>query len=143
MGSDLFRVYRSGYDRWLMVVIYASPAFLLAIAAYSWIDQQPDATLVCLVMFIALTLLNLAITVPCRYTLTSDSLNIRCGLYSRTIPLSQVVSVEPSATWESAPALSLRRVKIGLNRGHQIISPVDRDAFIRDLTEAIERMNKH
>jgi hypothetical protein len=141
MASDIFRVYRSGYDLWLMVLIYASPALLLVIAAYSWVDQQPDATLVCLIMSAALTLLNLAITVPCRYTLTSDSLNVRCGLYSRTIPLSRVVSVEPSSTWESAPALSLRRVKIVLDRGHQIISPADRDSFIRDLTEAIESMN--
>lgn len=90
-------------------------------------------------LFLALTCLNLIITTPCRYTLTSDSLNIRCGLLFRTVPLSQVQKVELSSSWESAPALSLRRVKITLDRGYRIISPVDRDVFIKDLMDAVQR----
>lgn len=133
------RVYRSAVDKWLLVVIYASPAILLVFAAMAWMDQRPDATGICLTLFVALTLLNLVITTPCRYTLTGDSLNIRCGLMFRSIPLDKVVKIEPSSSWESAPALSLRRVKITLDRGYRIISPIDREAFIEDLKQAVQR----
>ncbi len=139
MQSDPARVYRSAVDKWLLVVIYASPATLLVIATIGWINEQPDVTGVCLILFVALTLLNLVVTTPCRYTLTNDSLNIRCGLLFRSVPLGRIVRIEPSSSWESAPALSLRRVKITLDRGYRIISPVNRDAFIKDLMDAVQR----
>lgn len=139
MQSDPVRVYRSAVDKWLLVVIYASPATLLVIATIGWINEQPDVTGVCLILFVALTLLNLVVTTPCRYTLTNDSLNIRCGLLFRSVPLGRIVRIEPSSSWESAPALSLRRVKITLDRGYRIISPVNRDAFIKDLMDAVQR----
>lgn len=136
MQSDPVRVYRSAVDKWLLVVMYASPALLLVFAATGWLNQQPDVTGTCLILSVALTCLNLIITTPCRYILTSDSLNIRCGLLFRTVPLSQIQKVELSSSWESAPALSLRRVKITLDRGYRIISPLDRDAFMKDLMDA-------
>lgn len=136
MQSDPVRVYRSAVDKWLLVVMYASPAVLLVFAAIGWLNQQPDVTGTCLILSVALTCLNLIITTPCRYILTSDSLNIRCGLLFRTVPLSQIQKVELSSSWESAPALSLRRVKITLDRGYRIISPLDRDAFMKDLMDA-------
>lgn len=139
MHSEPARVYRSAVDKWLMVVIYASPATLLVVAIIGWMNQQPDVTGTCLILFVALTLLNLIITTPCRYTLTSDSLNIRCGLMFRTIPLARIVKAERSSSWESAPALSLRRVRITLDRGYRIISPVNRDEFIVDLMNAVQR----
>lgn len=139
MLSEPVRVYPSAVDKWLMVVIYASPVTLLFIAAIGWMNEQPDVTGTCLILFLALTLLNLIVTTPCRYTLTTDSLNIRCGLLFRTVPLAKIVKVEPSSTWESAPALSLRRVKITLDRGYRIISPIDREAFMKDLMDAVQR----
>jgi len=139
MPSEPVRVYPSAVDKWLMIVIYASPVTLLVIATIGWVNQQPDVTGTCLILFVALTLLNLIITTPCRYTLTGDSLNIRCGLMFRSVLLSRIKKIEPSSSWESAPALSLRRVKITLDRGYRIISPIDRDAFMNDLMEAAER----
>jgi membrane protein YdbS with pleckstrin-like domain len=139
MQSAPARVYRSAVDKWLLVVIYASPATLLVIAAAGWVNQKPDVTGTSLILFVALTLLNLVITTPCRYTLTTDSLNIRCGLLFRSVPLARIVKIEPSSSWESAPALSLRRVKITLDQGYRIISPVDRDLFMKELADAVQR----
>lgn len=140
MQSAPVRVYRSAVDKWLLVVIYASPVTLLVIAMVGWMNQKPDVTGTALILSIALMVLNLAITTPCRYTLTSDSLNIRCGLLFRSIPLTQIDKIEPSSSWESAPALSLRRVKITLDRGYRIISPVDRDLFIKELSDAVQNL---
>ena len=48
-------------------------------------------------------------------------------------------SVALSSSWESAPALSLRRVRIQLDKGHRIVSPLDREQFIADLMDAAEQ----
>lgn len=136
----MLRVYPSRYDCWLLVVMYAAPITLLVLASVGFQQQRPEITSTSLLMALALTLLNLALTWPCRYTLTNDTLNIRCGLLCRTVPLSRITAVEPSASWESAPAMSLRRVKITLDKGHRIISPRDREQFINDLRAALQAL---
>jgi hypothetical protein len=140
MQSGSTRVYRSAVDLWLVVVLYSGPAALLAIAIYSWVIGRVDICGPSLMLFAGLVLLFRLLTSPCRYTLTDDSLNIRCGLVFRSIPLSRVKSAELSSTWESAPAMSLRRVKIVLDKGYQIVSPVDRQAFIDDVMATAERL---
>jgi len=138
MQSGNIRVYRSAVDFWLVIVIYSGPAALLSVALYSWAEGRPDISGASLMAFAGLVLLFRLLTSPCRYTLTDDSLNIRCGILFRSVPLSRVRSAELSSTWESAPAMSLRRVKIVLDQGHRIVSPVDRQAFIADLMAAVE-----
>lgn len=139
MQSGNIRVYRSAVDFWLVIVLYSGPAALLAVAIYSWAVGRMDISGVSLMTFAGLVLLFRLLTSPCRYTLTDDSLNIRCGILFRSVPLSRVESAELSSTWESAPAMSLRRVKILLDQGYRIVSPVDRQSFIADLMAAVER----
>ncbi len=133
------RVYPSAYDWWLLVLLYSAPTLSLVLAVAGYQQGRPDLTGTCLLLALALVLLNLAMTWPCRYTLTGDTLNIRCGLMCRSLPLSRIVRAEPSGSWESAPAMSLRRVKLVLDKGHRVISPADRDDFLRDLTAALAR----
>jgi hypothetical protein len=139
MHSGNIRVYRSAVDLWLVIVLYSGPAALLAVAIYGRAVGRMDIFGVSLMAFAGLVLLYRLLTWPCRYTLTDDSLNIRCGMLFRSVPLSRVESAELSSTWESAPAMSLRRVKIVLDQGYRIVSPVDRQAFIADLIAAVER----
>jgi hypothetical protein len=80
--------------------------------------------------------LTIALTQPCRYTILDDSLSIRCGIVFYQIPLDEIESVEPSGSWLSAPALSLRRVKVRSKRRTILISPASREAFIEDLRSA-------
>jgi len=126
-------------DAWLMILLYAGPVALVPLGIYAWLQGQADATMTCLMLFVGLMLLNRLLTAPCRYTLTDDTLNIRCGMLFSSVPLSRVRDAELSSTWQSAPALSLRRVKIKLDRGVRIVSPVDREAFIQDLMTAVEK----
>jgi len=139
MPSAPPRVYQSAVDTWLMILLYAGPAALVLLGIYAWYQGQADATMACLMLSVGLILLNLLLTAPCRYTLTEDTLNIRCGLLFSSVPLSRVRDAELSSTWQSAPALSLRRVKIKLDRGVRIVSPVQREAFIQDLMAAVEK----
>ena len=60
-----------------------------------------------------------------------------CGVLFYQIPLGEILRVEPSASLRSGPALSLRRVELATDRRCYILSPKDRDGFIRELNAAI------
>jgi hypothetical protein len=75
-----------------------------------------------------------AFAIPCVYTLTDESLKIKCGILEDDVPLTKIRKTEKSSSTCSVPALSLRRVKITLDDGYRLISPRDRDGFIADLT---------
>ncbi len=132
-----FRVYPSAVDRWLILVMYAGPMLLTAVGFYCiWQERFEEAT-ACIAFSVGLVLLNLFLTRPCRYTLTSDSLNVRCGIINRKIGLEQIRGAELTASWKSAPALSLRRVRILLDKGDCLVSPTEREKFISDLLAAV------
>jgi membrane protein YdbS with pleckstrin-like domain len=131
------RVYQSAFDTWLIFVIYASPVLLLVMGGYFVFINRPNDALTCFVLAIALTLMNLVLTRPCRYTLTADSLNVRCGLMSKTIPLQRIQGAELTLSLLSGPALSIKRVRIQLDKGRLLISPVDRQQFIDDLMKSV------
>ncbi len=134
---DAARIYPSAIDTWLMVVLYLAPAGLTVFGGYLAVQGRTDETLTCWIVAAALSLINLLLTLPCRYTLTADSLNVRCGLFIRNLPLSSIRGAELSRSWRSGPALSLRRVRIVLDRGDCLVSPIHREAFIDDLMRAV------
>ena len=77
------------------------------------------------------------IIIPCRYTLTDDGLLIQSGLIKTKIEYRRMKDVKPSWNPLSAPALSLRRVKIKLDKGFALVSPKRRDEFIVELKRRI------
>jgi len=131
------RVYPSAFDTWLMIVMYGPPVGMLAASVWFVAVGQDAEGVILGLMGLALLLFNLLLTRPCRYTLTADTLNIRCGLMNETIPLERIRSAEKSSSILSAPALSLRRVCIRLDKGQRLVSPVNRDQFIEDVMESI------
>jgi len=139
MKSSRIRVYPSAFDLWLLALLYLGPVVLLVLSLYGWQEARADVAGIGLVSFAVLVLLNVLLTWPCRYTLTDDSLNIRCGLLFQTIPLHRIRGAELSSSWRSGFAMSLRRVRIELDKGYRLVSPVDREAFIADLMAAVER----
>ena len=136
------RVYASAVDSWLIALIYLGPVIQGVLGVYLCTIQRIDEALICLLIAIALVLLNLLLTHPCRYTLTADTLNLRCGMINYTIPLDRIRSAELSSSWLSGPALSLKRVRIQLDRGCRLVSPVDREQFITELMQAVDRVKK-
>lgn len=77
----------------------------------------------------------LVLTVPCRYTLESDHLFIQCGILKKRIPYAEIRKIELSSNPLSAPALSLRRVKIFYGRTFQLVSPLERERFVEELSK--------
>lgn len=125
-------VYPSRIDAWLVAVLVGA---VLLCGVPVWLHWHQPGAAAWAVAIAVLTLgVIVAVTVPCRYTLTADDLLIRCGLIRQRIPLRTISRVEPSSSIVSAPALSLRRLKVSYGRRAQYISPRDRAGFIAELT---------
>ncbi|MDM0121969.1 PH domain-containing protein [Variovorax arabinosiphilus] len=124
VAEDL--VFFSRIDVWLVLCVGASLALCFVLA---WTQQSVMAFAIGSLTVAAV----LALTVPCKYTLTKSHLKIRCGLLKRVVPYADIVGIELSRSIVSAPALSLMRVKVSCARTAHLISPNDRERFMKEL----------
>lgn len=132
-------VYESGVDAWIAVMLMVTPAIAAVLGAYMlWIGKNGDA-LILLGTGVTVTVITVALTLPCRYTILDDALSIRCGLVCYQVPLDQIERIERSSTLLSGPALSMRRVLVITRKKRHILSPRERDEFMDDLDNAVKR----
>lgn len=75
----------------------------------------------------------IALFLPCYYTFQEDHLLVRSGILKKKIEYKGIREIEPSSCPLSAPALSLKRIRIESDAGSVLISPVNRDEFITAL----------
>ncbi|KAA1260803.1 hypothetical protein LF1_33450 [Rubripirellula obstinata] len=134
------KVYESAIDRWVIALLLLSPLTSAAIGVYCFANGKADDAAILFAAAAFTLLVSIAFTLPCRYTLTADAISIRCGLFVfYRITYNDIESVQRTSTWRSGPALSLNRVEIKTNQKSVIISPVNRDQFIKDLTDRLPR----
>ena len=126
-------VFPSRVDGWLIAVLLL--AMVSPLAAVWWVG----ADMVLALASVLVTLLVCGVLlVPCRYTLESDHLLIRCGLIRQRIPYRDITAITPSRSVWSAPALSLQRVKLSYGRtSSQLVSPRERAVFIQALQHRV------
>jgi membrane protein YdbS with pleckstrin-like domain len=131
-------VYPSAVDWWWMVplmIVFVYVSFADIISKFQQGCARDGWIAVGVVIFVAL--LFPTIIIPCRYTLMDDGLFIQSGLLKKKIDYRSMRDVKPSLNPLSAPALSLRRVKITLDKGFALVSPKRRDEFIVELKRRI------
>jgi hypothetical protein len=80
-----------------------------------------------------------------RYEITSSELVVRFGPFRSTLPLAAIVEVFPTCNPLGAPAPSLDRLRINYRRKNGkmwfgLISPKDKEAFVRDLAKAAPQL---
>jgi hypothetical protein len=80
-----------------------------------------------------------------RYQVTPSDVIIRFGPFRSTLPLGSLVEVFPTRNPQSAPAPSLDRLQINYrSKGGEmrfaLISPMDKEGFVRDLASAAPRL---
>lgn len=127
---DSESIYPSKVDAWLAIVLITTPLLVTGLGFYF-----SDLVTIILGLFMAAGFAALAI--PCRYTLTNRHLLIQCGVLRERIQLKNIRDALLTSDPLSAPALSLRRIKIELNKGFRLISPRDRERFICELKQKI------
>ena len=124
--------WRSAVDGW----VAGATALGLGGAAYAIVAAlrvDVRSGLVSLGILVAILALVGALSIPCRYRLLADHLLIQSGLVRYRIPYAAITGVAPSSLPWSAPALSLRRVRIDFDGRFALVSPVRREEFIAAL----------
>ncbi|EMI55049.1 PH domain-containing protein [Rhodopirellula sallentina] len=131
------KVHQSAIDWWVAVLLGAPIVGAVAVAAYLIALGRPGDASVMFLTAAGILVVTAIFTVPCRYTLLTDTLSIRCGVVCYQVPYETIREVRKSATLRSGPALSLRRVVVKTDRREHILSPVDRERFIEQLNSRI------
>ena len=131
-------IYPSKVDCWLAAVLIIAPVSVIGLGIYL-IMMIGVAGWICLISGLFVAALMAGLAIPCRYTLTDSSLLIQCGFMTEEIKYEKIKSASLSSNPLSAPALSLSRVKVNLESGFRLISPKNREAFIKELENKTKR----
>lgn len=126
--------YRSKVDGWMWLVPIAMLVPVVALAPATLLRRDPPlvfAFVLC-ALSAGLTLWLFASTV---YVFTGRTLTVRSGPFRWTIDLAAVRSVVPTRSPLSSPALSLDRLEIRYGNKSLMVSPREREAFLRTLRE--------
>lgn len=145
MTTTALAVFPTKVDRWIAVVL-GSGMVVQLVSFWSALTMQRPSDPYALVLpsfglFVPL-LLVLMLAVPTRYELHPDQLVIRSGLIRYRIPYPAVRGVEPTRNPRSAPAWSLDRLQVKRLSGYALISPKDKDGFLRALLERTPHLKR-
>ena len=130
----------SKVDGWII------PVIVVAIAGTIWaliavmITETPWLIRIAVAAVTALVIVLLfSIFTRTHYTIAHGELRVVSGPFRRTIPLSEITSIEPSRNPLSSPALSLDRLKVFYGKKKFVlISPADKAGFL----SAVERSTR-
>lgn len=132
-------IFKSAVDGWYYLLTFGVPLLCLGLL-FAVIDAESP-----MIVFPILAVLLLTLALPAwlllstQYRVDHDTLNIRSGPFTWTIPLSDIHSVRPSRSLLSSPALSLNRLEIKYGNGNSIlISPQDTTGFLVAIKQAQE-----
>ena len=128
------RTYPSRRDGWLTAILWfavVDMAFSVAV-----VQRCPWSLLArgaFTVLMAAAAGLCLWVLYGTSYTFSGDRLLVRSGPFRWTVPLAEVEEVRPSHNVLSSPACSLDRLLVRYGRRRLLISPDDREGFMREL----------
>ena len=128
-------IFKSSVGWWYYAVIVAAAMVVLFAIVPPMTSGQLSIPIGIVIALLSLGL-PLWFLFSTSYCVDKESLHVKSGPFSWTIPMTEIESVEPSRSLLSSPALSLDRLRIRYGNGKSIlVSPADREAFL----EAIER----
>ena len=129
-------IYYSRVDWWIVGLIAGSIIFCIGLAIYL-LGVDPKAAYMLFGIDALMVLIVMLLVFPCKYTLDNDHLLVQSGVIKYRVPYSDIRKIEKSNNPLSSPALSLRRIKITRSKGFILISPPDRDQFIKVLSDKL------
>lgn len=133
--------FRSRIDLWVLVVLLTVvAASLLGFANILTLIQRgmagsrwPSIAVLGVLCTVG-TAVPLWLLLTTRYRMSDEMLDVRSGLFHRSIPIRDIVDVSRARTSGLSPALSSDRLRIEYGDGrHVIISPENKTAFLRSL----------
>lgn len=128
-------VYTSKIDSWLLAVLLGV-AGACVFEGVRMVNARPSGWMGAVFLVLVGIGFPLWLLLSTRYILTTTELQVRGGPFRWNVPLNAITHVAPTRSLVSSPALSLDRLRINYGRGRSIIiSPKDKEAFLRDLEE--------
>lgn len=118
------KTFPSKVDVWLVLLV----ALPLALALPGLVEDFSWAGLVVILFCYALIAVCM---IPCNYMIDGNDLRIRCGFRSEHIDIGSISRIAKSSDLSSAPALSMRRLRIDYNKGtYTLVSPKAQAEFV-------------
>ena len=125
--------FQSKVDGWLRVVLLGSALVCLVAAGFVMLAGNIGTWLMAGVLATIGSVLPLWVLGDTRYTFTASALEVRSGPFRWRVPLSEIRAVAPTRNPLSSPALSLDRLRIDYGRRSIMVSPRDKNGFLREL----------
>jgi membrane protein YdbS with pleckstrin-like domain len=134
------RTFKSKVDTWIAAVAIG-PGLLIAPLVMLLVWRTGGLTPSSIILFAVVIVFSVGLPVwvflTTTYEITSDTLRIRAGPLREQVPLAEIERITTSRSWESAPALSLDRMRITFAGGRTVlISPEDERGFLATLRGA-------
>jgi len=125
--------FKSKIDRWIQLMLGAAIAVdLVVLTQIALRPGAPLATTLTVLLGIASIVLIGSLMLCTYYTVDKEILRIVCGPFRWRIAVRDIISVTPSRSPLSSPALSLDRLLIRYGKGRRIlVSPADKRGFLR------------
>jgi Bacterial PH domain len=120
------RRYKSKVDWWLGVLLVVPPAGAI-------VTMTTSNVMLGLLPLALITAIYGGLVFPTRYGLCADELVVRFGLVRVRIPYREITNVDRTRSVLSSPALSLDRLRIEWRGKAIMISPREREDFLREL----------
>lgn len=136
-------VYRSKKDAWLMCLVWGSVLVPLGLGVYNLFAAggEPQFGWHLIQLGVVVGAVLVILTYPLNYEITATRLIARSGVMRWKVPLDAIEEVRPTRNPLSAPAWSLDRLRVEHEKGGStsvlLISPADKDAFMRDLAASV------
>jgi len=132
----MITVFQTKRDLWIVVLIWAGALLMIFGALAQFSSAGPLLFKAAMLIFLgsaAYFMLWLLYSID--YTLTDETLLIRCGPFRYRVPLAEIDSVNPSRNPLSSPACSLDRLMIKWNAEQKriLISPAGKAEFLQAL----------
>lgn len=132
--------FRSKIDSWIIIVTSVGIGLPLLILIITFPMLPVGGILVIFTVLLFIGGLQLWLFMGTKYTFTKNTLSITCGPFRKKIFVDQIMSVKPSNSMISGPALSLERLEIKCYNGDTVlISPKDKTGFLEHLENLQKR----
>ena len=127
----------SKIDIWIALLLVAGPLILINLGIYLHKTGEEQNSLICISAGMLIGVVTWILAFPCQYTLEDKSLLAQAGILKWRIPYAEIQTVELSNSILSGPALSLQRIEVRYDRGRILISPNERDLFLKELRKKV------
>ncbi|PPT73657.1 hypothetical protein XthCFBP4691_20115 [Xanthomonas theicola] len=128
--------FRSKIDWWLAAIMLVVIAASLATVIAASHGRSNGGLLTAAAVFVIGTVLPAWLLLSTAYTVESEVLIVRSGPIRQRIPPDQISDISPSSNPVSSPALSLDRLEIHHGQKRTLVSPKDKQGFIKAIRDA-------